>query len=107
MLNVLFGYCNQSLQQLRGMPKPQSPVSDLSSPQEPGNGLGEAGDPADGGAEPPNHQQWLEHIVRRAAAGEDKVRGLRLTPHFLPVCASDWLAPLVFIYFLVRFPLLE
>ncbi|KAK2533628.1 Chtf18 [Columba guinea] len=40
--------------------------------QEPGNGLGEAGDPADGGAEPPNHQQWLEHIVRRAAAGEDK-----------------------------------
>ncbi|OPJ87436.1 chromosome transmission fidelity 18-like protein [Patagioenas fasciata monilis] len=40
--------------------------------QEPGNGLGEAGDPADGGAEPPNHRQWLEHMVRRAAAGEDK-----------------------------------
>ncbi|KFP17348.1 Chromosome transmission fidelity protein 18, partial [Egretta garzetta] len=44
----------------------------LSSPQEPGNGLGEAGERADTGpAMPPNHQQRLEHIVRRAAV-EDK-----------------------------------
>ncbi|XP_072734072.1 chromosome transmission fidelity protein 18 homolog isoform X2 [Ciconia boyciana] len=40
--------------------------------EEPGNGLGEAGERADAGpVVPPNHQQRLEHIVRRAAV-EDK-----------------------------------
>ncbi|XP_050762128.1 chromosome transmission fidelity protein 18 homolog [Gymnogyps californianus] len=40
--------------------------------EEPGNGLGEAGERGDAGpAVPPNHQQRLEHIVRRAVV-EDK-----------------------------------
>ncbi|XP_075292983.1 chromosome transmission fidelity protein 18 homolog isoform X2 [Opisthocomus hoazin] len=40
--------------------------------EEPGNGPDEAGERRDGGpAVPPNHQQRLEHIARRAAA-EDK-----------------------------------
>lgn len=54
-----------------------------------------------GPAVPPNHQQRLEHIVRRAAV-EDKVRGLQFLPNFLPACtlaAGDCLSPLVFIYF--------
>lgn len=78
------------------------PHSGLSSPQEPGNGLGEAGERADAGpAGPPNHQQRLEHIVRRAVV-EDKVRGLQFLPNFLPartLAARDWLSLLVFIYF--------
>ncbi|KFO05814.1 Chromosome transmission fidelity protein 18, partial [Balearica regulorum gibbericeps] len=45
---------------------------ELSSPQEPRNGLGEAEEREDTGpAVPPNHQQRLEHIIRRAAV-EDK-----------------------------------
>uniref|UniRef100_A0A8D0FKX4 Chromosome transmission fidelity protein 18 homolog n=1 Tax=Strix occidentalis caurina TaxID=311401 RepID=A0A8D0FKX4_STROC len=44
----------------------------------PGNGLGDTGPVV-----PPNHQQRLEHIVRRAAV-EDKVRGLQFLPRFLP-----------------------
>ncbi|KFQ11315.1 Chromosome transmission fidelity protein 18, partial [Leptosomus discolor] len=48
------------------------PHPGLFSPQEPGNGLGEEGERAGTGpAAPPNHQQRLEHIVRRAAV-EDK-----------------------------------
>lgn len=59
----------------RGRPR-GDPRSELFSPQEPGNGLGEGGERADTGpAVPPNHHQRLEHIVRRAVV-EDKVRGL-------------------------------
>uniref|UniRef100_A0A8C0F1M4 Chromosome transmission fidelity factor 18 n=1 Tax=Bubo bubo TaxID=30461 RepID=A0A8C0F1M4_BUBBB len=52
---------------------------------EPGNGLGERGDTRP--VVPPNHQQRLEHIVRRAAV-EDKVRGLQFLPRFLPAPPS-------------------
>lgn len=78
------------------------PRSELFSPQEPGNGLGEEGERADvGPAVPPNHHQRLEHIVQRAVV-EDKVRGLEFLTNFLPACtlaASDWLCLLVFVYF--------
>uniref|UniRef100_A0A663NCG8 Chromosome transmission fidelity protein 18 homolog n=1 Tax=Athene cunicularia TaxID=194338 RepID=A0A663NCG8_ATHCN len=49
---------------------------------EPRNVLGECGDT--GPVVPPNHQQRLEHIVRRAVV-EDKVRRLQFLPYFLPV----------------------
>uniref|UniRef100_A0A8C6JV08 Chromosome transmission fidelity protein 18 homolog n=1 Tax=Melopsittacus undulatus TaxID=13146 RepID=A0A8C6JV08_MELUD len=48
---------------------------------EPGKGFGKAGENMD--TVPPNHQQRLEHIVKRAAV-EDKVRGLQFPPHSLP-----------------------
>uniref|UniRef100_A0A8C0EYE2 Chromosome transmission fidelity factor 18 n=1 Tax=Bubo bubo TaxID=30461 RepID=A0A8C0EYE2_BUBBB len=57
----------------------------LSEVGSPGNGLGERGDTRP--VVPPNHQQRLEHIVRRAAV-EDKVRGLQFLPRFLPAPPS-------------------
>lgn len=85
------------------------PQSGLSSPQDPGNGLEEEqGDPEPAGTL--NHQQRLEHIVRRAAV-QDKVRAPFL-PQFLSQFppALSWparhsLAPLE-LGVLVWFPLI-
>lgn len=77
--------CPQTVHCLRGGAQ-KDPHSWLFSLQEPGKSFGKVGESM--GTVPPNHQQRLEHIIKRAAV-EDKVRGLQFAPHSLP--AHSWL----------------